>query len=204
MRARGCRTTATSERRTSAMHRMRAADPVGSLVVAQHQRSATATRDSTASSRNSAWTPSGVHDRPTDGRPDGEAERARGAHQADGEAQAVARRALGQLGQHHPGVAQDEADQRHEQEQLRDVGHERQQQEQHRLDDRAPDDDHLAAVAVRPGAPERARAAARRGAPRRQQPHRPAHVGGRHARGRAPASGRNARYGRRPRSPRTW
>ena len=100
-------------------------------------------------------TPMRVGDPATERRPERDAQRGGGTDQAHGKAQVAARHAVGQLGQHHAGVAEVEAGQRRDQEDRADRARDPERGEQQRLDDRAADDDRLAAVAVGPGAPER-------------------------------------------------
>ena len=66
-----------------------------------------------------------------------------------------ARRDVADAGQHHAGVAELEADQQHAQRELPRLARQRHAGEHDGLDERAPDDDGLAAVLVGPHAPQR-------------------------------------------------
>ena len=65
------------------------------------------------------------------------------------------RRHVADAGQHDPGVAELESDEEHRERHLPGLAGERDGGEHDRLDQGAPDDDHLAAVLVGPRAPER-------------------------------------------------
>ena len=87
--------------------------------------------------------------------PDREADRRGGAEERDRRAQADARRHVADPGQHDPGVAELEPDEEHREGQLPGLARQRDGGEHDRLDQGAPDDDHLAAVLVGPGTPQR-------------------------------------------------
>ena len=96
-----------------------------------------------------------VDEDPGERRPDGEADRPGRAEDRDRRAEAGARRHVADTGQHDPGVAQLEADEQHRERDLPWLAGQGDAGEHDRLDERAPDDDHLAAVLVGPRSPER-------------------------------------------------
>ena len=110
----------------------------------------------TARRRPSSDQPSpSIEDARPDRRPEREPDRPGRAEEGDRRAEAAQRGDVADAREHHAGVAELEPDQQHRQGELPRLARQRDAGEDHGLDEGAPDDDGLAAVLVRPDAPQR-------------------------------------------------